>query len=91
MSGPAIEFDAVARRLGGRRVLDGLSLTVNERECVALVGGNGAGKTTTLKVLLDFQHADAGTVRIFGISQSADPGTPASHLPARALRPSAIT
>jgi branched-chain amino acid transport system ATP-binding protein len=36
---------------GKVNVLHGISLDVNERECVALIGANGAGKTTTFKCL----------------------------------------
>ncbi len=32
-------------------VLKGVTLSVNERKIVALLGGNGAGKTTTLRAV----------------------------------------
>ncbi len=67
MSEEAIRFEGVSKSLGGRAVLRDVSFSVGRGECVALVGGNGAGKTTTLKVLLDFQHADAGRVQVFGV------------------------
>ena len=36
---------------GKVNVLHGISLDVNERECVALIGANGAGKSTTLRCI----------------------------------------
>jgi ABC-2 type transport system ATP-binding protein len=67
MDEPAVYLEGVCKRLGRRDVLHGIRFSMRPGECAALVGGNGAGKTTTLKVLLDFQHPDAGRVEIFGI------------------------
>ncbi len=67
MSSPhAVEFHAVHKRFGAQAVLHAVSLEVASGECIALLGGNGAGKTTCINSLLDFQHIDAGSIRIFG-------------------------
>lgn len=39
-------------RLGGRSILDGITIDVKRGEAVALVGSNGSGKTTLLRALL---------------------------------------
>ncbi|MFC7140680.1 ABC transporter ATP-binding protein [Halosimplex aquaticum] len=51
---------------GKQRVLDGLSLSVERGEKVALVGSNGAGKSTLLKLVTGLVRPDAGTVEVLG-------------------------
>jgi branched-chain amino acid transport system ATP-binding protein len=43
-------------------VLKGVSLEVQKRGIVALLGANGAGKTTTLKAISNLLHAERGEV-----------------------------
>ena len=43
-------------------VLKGVSLTVPEREVVALLGANGAGKSTTLKAISSLLRAERGEI-----------------------------
>lgn len=52
--------------VGGRRVLDGVSLRVERGEFVALCGPNGGGKTTFLKAALGLVPAQSGRVEVFG-------------------------
>ena len=42
--------------------LDGITLTINEGEAVALLGFNGSGKSTTLKMISGVLRPDTGTV-----------------------------
>ena len=51
--------------LGGRAVVDGVSLTVEPGEWLNIVGPNGSGKTTLLRVLAGLQ-ASAGHLEIDG-------------------------
>ncbi|HEX4439504.1 MAG TPA: ATP-binding cassette domain-containing protein [Thermoanaerobaculia bacterium] len=66
MPAPILEYLSVFRRLGGRPVLDGFTLSVAEGETVALVGPSGSGKTTALKLANRLLEPDAGEVRVFG-------------------------
>lgn len=50
------------------KALDGVNLSVEPGELVALVGPNGAGKTTLLEILAQLVEPDAGTVWIGGES-----------------------
>ena len=52
--------------LGGRRVLDGVDITVRARTVHVLLGPNGAGKTTLLRSLLGLQPLRQGQVQIQG-------------------------
>ena len=51
---------------GPTRVLDDISLSVDEGELVALIGANGAGKTTVLRTISGFLTPSAGTIAFRG-------------------------
>lgn len=58
---------AYHRKDGGvQPVLKDFSLTLREREVVALLGPSGVGKSTLLRVLAGLQFPDAGRVEAFG-------------------------
>ena len=46
----------------GRRVVDGVNLTLTQGEIVGLLGPNGAGKTTTFYMTVGLEHPDRGRV-----------------------------
>jgi len=51
---------------GKVNVLHGVSLEVNERECVALIGANGAGKSTTLRCICGLNEVRSGSIEFLG-------------------------
>jgi lipoprotein-releasing system ATP-binding protein len=53
---------------GTLRILDGVNLSVERGEMVAVVGASGAGKSTLLHVLGALERPTAGEVRIAGTS-----------------------
>lgn len=53
---------------GKVNVLHGVSLDVNERECVALIGANGAGKSTTLRCICGLNEVRSGSIEFMGES-----------------------
>jgi branched-chain amino acid transport system ATP-binding protein len=58
-----LELEDVHTAYGLSRVLFGISLDVNEGECVCLLGRNGVGKTTTLRSVMGLTPPSAGHVR----------------------------
>lgn len=79
-SPPAISVDRVFRRYRtGRRdipALNGVSLTIEYGEWVAIVGPSGCGKSTLLNLLAGIDSADEGDVvvggqRLTGMSENA--------------------
>ena len=61
-----IEVERINTYYGDSHVLFDLSMTVREREVVALLGRNGAGKSTTLKTLAGVLHPRSGSIRLDG-------------------------
>jgi zinc transport system ATP-binding protein len=62
MAEPLLQAQGISLSLGGRKILDSVSLAVKPASIVTLVGPNGAGKTTLLKVLLGLTPPDAGSI-----------------------------
>lgn len=61
-----VEFDAVTVALGGRAVIDRVSLVVEPGTVLGLVGPNGSGKSTLLRTVYRALRPSSGTVRIDG-------------------------
>ena len=64
--GPILEFRDVNCSLGGRPVLNGVSLTVERGETVVLLGRSGSGKTTLLRTVNGLVPLTSGEVRFEG-------------------------
>src|SRR6266699_797955 len=54
--------DEICKSYRGRRVVNGVSLRVNQGEVVGLLGPNGAGKTTTFYTIVGLIPPDTGRV-----------------------------
>ncbi len=59
-----LQANKISKWFGDRQILDNVSLAVNERDRIGLVGPNGSGKTTFLKCLTGELTADDGQIII---------------------------
>ena len=57
-----IEIKNITKQFGKLTALNGLSLTLNKGECIALIGPNGCGKTTLIKSILGMVLPDKGDI-----------------------------
>ena len=56
----------LAKAYKGRRVVDGMSMSVNAGEIVGLLGPNGAGKTTCFYLMVGLVTSDEGAITLSG-------------------------
>jgi len=61
-----LEVDDIRTYYGNIEALKGISLTVDEGECVTLIGSNGAGKSTTLRSISGLTPPRTGDIRFGG-------------------------
>ena len=63
---PLLEVSDIRARYGAIEALKGVSLTVDPKEVVTLIGANGAGKSTTLRAISGLTPASAGKITFEG-------------------------
>jgi len=66
MSDVLLQAENVGIRFGGLQALEGLNLTVRDRELCCIIGPNGAGKSTFLNLLTGTLRPTSGSVRFLG-------------------------
>jgi zinc/manganese transport system ATP-binding protein len=64
----AVAVEDVTLRIGGRAILQDVSLTVQPGQFIAVLGSNGAGKSTLMKALVGLVPVAAGSIRVLGQS-----------------------
>jgi ABC-2 type transport system ATP-binding protein len=71
----ALQTTGLTVRYGPKTAVDGVDLSADAGEVVALLGRNGAGKTSTVEALEGYRRPAAGELRVLGL----DPTRPADH------------
>ena len=61
-----LEVTNVSIQARHHKIVDDLSMTLEQGELVGLIGPNGSGKSTTMKALLGLVAPTSGVCRIFG-------------------------
>jgi lipopolysaccharide export system ATP-binding protein len=61
-----LSTDDIGKSYRGRRVVNGVSLHINQSEVVGLLGPNGAGKTTSFYMIVGLITPDTGRVLMDG-------------------------
>ena len=64
--GPPIQLEKLHYSINGEALLDGLDLTVQRGEIVAIMGRSGTGKTTVLRLIMGLIRPTSGSIRING-------------------------
>jgi lipopolysaccharide export system ATP-binding protein len=70
---PILEAEGLVKTYGRRKVVDGVSFSVEYAEIVGLLGPNGAGKTTSFRMTCGMVEPDQGRITLNGIDVTAWP------------------
>lgn len=70
---PMLSLEQIGLRIGGARILDGISLDVPTGQMLGVIGPNGAGKTTLFNVVSGVVRPTAGRVLLDGADVTRDP------------------
>ena len=63
---PVVAVENLHKTFAGHKVLNGISLSVNRGETLAVLGRSGTGKSVLLRLIIGLEKPDSGSVRIQG-------------------------
>ena len=63
-AGPAVVIRGLHKSFGKQIVLNGIELTVNSGETLAVLGRSGTGKSVLLKLIIGLQAPDSGSILV---------------------------
>lgn len=70
----------LGKTIGGRAILDDVSVRAERGDVIGVIGKNGAGKTTLLEILLGFSAATQGSAQVYGHDSFSMPATVKGHV-----------
>ena len=59
-----LELREVGKKISNQWIVEHLSMTIADNECLALVGPSGCGKSTTLRLIAGLDPVSSGTIHI---------------------------
>jgi energy-coupling factor transport system ATP-binding protein len=62
-----VTFSYQTKNRSGRSVIDGVNLSIQQGECVGVIGHEGAGKTTLLQLMMGLVKPVDGTINVDGV------------------------
>jgi phospholipid/cholesterol/gamma-HCH transport system ATP-binding protein len=65
-SAPVIAVENLTKAFGSHMVLNGISLSVNRGETLAVLGRSGTGKSVLLRLIIGLETPDSGSISIYG-------------------------
>jgi branched-chain amino acid transport system ATP-binding protein len=60
----ALSVENLGLTIGGAKILEGITLSVNQNETLGIIGPNGAGKTSFFNLLSGLREATTGTIHL---------------------------
>ncbi|MFQ6091040.1 MAG: ATP-binding cassette domain-containing protein, partial [Candidatus Bipolaricaulia bacterium] len=61
-----LQAEGLVKSFSGRRVVDRVSLQIEQERIIGLLGPNGAGKTTTFQMIIGLIAPEGGRVLLDG-------------------------
>ncbi|MFQ6067090.1 MAG: ABC transporter ATP-binding protein [bacterium] len=59
---PIISIDGITKQVDGKRILDNVTLKIEDRSFTCILGSPGAGKTTLLRIIAGLEPPTEGTI-----------------------------
>lgn len=66
MNEPIVQFNNIQKSFGEVNVLNGVDLSIQPSEKIALIGASGSGKTTLIRLLMTLESPTAGSILVNG-------------------------
>ena len=57
-----ITLENISKNYSEKKLLDNISLGINEGDKIGVIGINGTGKSTFLKIIAGVEHEDSGSI-----------------------------
>ncbi len=74
MTSSLLAATGIKKRFGSREVLQGIDITANAGDVIALIGSSGSGKSTFLRCLNLLENPSAGSIQLRGETLALAPG-----------------